>query len=540
MNHIFIAGFDFGTSYSKVVIRDLMSDLYKFVTFGPERTGLLPSFVRAGTKFIRGPFAERRGKQAAYLKLLAADHVLGTSHFAPLHGETSADNRTVRHLVTGYFCSVLDGIRSFVQNDPEWSDYDPHGDLFGVQLAVPTGLIGDKDRALEEFLRSALMVAMLIWDEDGCRGGEVSRTAMDSALDQLHGLSPYGKENLQRRCIVYPEVAAGVQAVFRMRSGAPTGKYITMDVGAGTVDLNAFVRLHPSGGRSGRLNYWACEVAPLGASRLSTLHPRACDHEKVDTTLDSQTLKTKLGEAVTGLMIQAFNHQPTSTVGDGGNPWTRNTYAYIFGGGAHHRSYRTVIERKLRELGVSVDAVLSIPVPSDCPRTPRGVSFGRWAVAFGLSFPVQNLEEIRLPRQLQTFEQAHPEIWQQLARDSGLPQRPVAEIPVTNRPPEGGLTEYPARCGTCPLCGKNVPHVRNHIDLKACPVLLSRLPVRRGVSRPVIAPRAGRIVTEHGYQCPECSDSRIDLDAFIKHVRRKHRDKARSIEKLLNNELSGK
>jgi len=41
--------------------------------------------------------------------------------------------------------------------------------------------------------------------------------------------------------------------------------------------------------------------------------------------------------------------------------------------------------------------------------------FGRFAVAYGLSFHSANLEEVRLPSELQTFREAYPDTWKTTA-----------------------------------------------------------------------------------------------------------------------------
>ena len=109
--------------------------------------------------------------------------------------------------------------------------------------------------------------------------------------------------------------------------------------------------------------------------------------------------------------------------------------------------------------GVSVSDVLELPVPFEAPNPPQGLPFGRWAVAFGLSFALENLEEIHLPDSLTP----HPNPEQAVPRISRKPQQIAPEPALPNRP------------GECPHCGKDVPSIRNHIELKSCPMLLRQV-----------------------------------------------------------------
>lgn len=118
--------------------------------------------------------------------------------------------------------------------------------------------------------------------------------------------------------------------------------------------------------------------------------------------------------------------------------------------------YRQVLNSVLSAEGVLVPDVLELPVPSEAPNPPAGLLFGRWAVAFGLSFALENLEEIHLPDSLKP----HPE------PEQGAPY-------ITRQPAKRtSIRVPPNRPGQCPYCGKDVPSIRYHIELKSCPMLL--------------------------------------------------------------------
>jgi hypothetical protein len=113
-------------------------------------------------------------------------------------------------------------------------------------------------------------------------------------------------------------------------------------------------------------------------------------------------------------MSEAFRFQPKRIDGNGGSPWTRDIVAYIWGGGAEYRPYEDTLLSALQSLGVGIHHINRLPVPNDHFVLPAEVNFGRLAIAYGLSYYWPNLEAVRLPNQLRTFDELYPEYWQEL------------------------------------------------------------------------------------------------------------------------------
>ncbi|HCN30854.1 MAG TPA: hypothetical protein DIT64_19470 [Verrucomicrobiales bacterium] len=113
-------------------------------------------------------------------------------------------------------------------------------------------------------------------------------------------------------------------------------------------------------------------------------------------------------------MGEAFRFQPNRIDGNGGSPWTHNIIAYIWGGGAEYQPYEATLLTALQSLRVGIHHVTRLPVPNDKFRLPEGVNFGRLAIAYGLSYYWPNLEAVRLPHQLQTFNEIYPDYWRNL------------------------------------------------------------------------------------------------------------------------------
>jgi hypothetical protein len=423
MNHLFVAGFDFGTSYSKVVVRDQLTNVAKAVTFGSNRSGLLPSFVRARQGVISGPDGGDDGLLLSYPKLIATDAASAAARFASLYGNSLGQFRQLLEsqsleeiapiALVRYFLSVLNAVHRFIRLDEDWRLFDPAVDPLVVQIAVPIGL-NSGDNACDQMMQRALAAATLLHFEGKGHGPESPVSDLKWALQQLHELRPESRENLNARCITYPEVAAGVQTVLRSPN-TPDGKYITMDVGAGTVDLNAFLRRRPTEQHTGAgLEYWSCEVRPLGFARLNLPSRKSAPHELSVNPLAESELLQQLQAAVHELMRGAFRYQPNRVIGGGPGPWSGRTFAYIWGGGASHPAYESTFLRSLKSLHIGVGDANRLELPSDQFVKPHDVDFGRLAIAYGLSFHKANLESVRLPAQLKRFDELYPAYWQEV------------------------------------------------------------------------------------------------------------------------------
>lgn len=431
MKHFFVAGFDFGTSYSKVVVRDQLTGIAKAVTFGDKRSGLFPSFVRIRPGLIVGPDGNEDGLLLSYPKLIATDAASGNSSFSSLYGnclehvhrlvETQSLKEVAPLVLTRYFLSVLDAIHQFIRHDQDWRLFDPSVDPLVVQVAVPIGL-NAADNACDEMMQRALAAATVLRTWKRCSGPDSPVKDLKNALQKLNELDLAARENLNARCITYPEVAAGVQTVLRSPN-TPDGKYITMDVGAGTVDLNAFHRRRRVEHDTGTgLDYWACEVRPLGFARLKLpeAYARQARHELSVNPLAEADLLRQLTAALHDLMQGAFRYQPNHVIGEGRNPWSRHTFAYIWGGGAVHLAYEQTFLHNLKALRIGINDANRLPIPSDQFITPSDVDFGRLAIAYGLSFHKANLESVRLPSELRMFDEQYPAYWQEVIHSEKL------------------------------------------------------------------------------------------------------------------------
>lgn len=409
--HLLVAGIDFGTSFTKIVIRDnnTPGSLARVVTFSGINDGLLPSTIGFNEQELFPPAGKQRGITIPYLKMLGAHVANGTPlQKTPIRLHPGLrrltpwpDDRTViRNCLAFYFAHVIAATEQFIRHHSPWRNFNltpGNGEDFLVfQLAVPTGLMNDSG-ASEILFREALIAGY----EARCAITDplhqrVNYGIWSKQMDQFLSAPDLG-ERFKWQCLIYPEVAAAVQTVFRSPSAA-NGLYVTMDVGAGTVDLNVFHRFNQ------KLEYYAAIVCPLGIQNLDD------PHHAVRNRREAELMK-ELRDRLSDLYIRASIFQPNHGHTPGMRTWDRATY-FIFGGGAHHLPYREAFKQGIRDVSDCSPNVHYLSAATNLVR-PGNREFGRFAVAYGLSFYSANLEKIKLPHTLRTFYDLHPELRRQ-------------------------------------------------------------------------------------------------------------------------------
>ena len=274
------------------------------------------------------------------------------------------------------------------------------------QMAVPTGLLS-ADGRVEQFFRDAFILGYKLSEQVDATFK--SPIPIDAWASKVQGLCPLSAEerrtHFQWQCLIYPEVAAAVQTIFRSPN-ARDGLYITMDVGAGTVDMNAFHRntgqhlAAPANIQHNHLLlYYAASVEPLGVHNLDdpyhAVNPTDVDH-----------LVRAVKQAIWALFLRATQFQPNHGAQPGQRTWDRATLL-LFGGGASHWVYPTAYRQGLEDGGINNPQIARLPTPEHLDY-PLETDVGRFFVAYGMSFPKFNLDEVRLPHELRTFNDLYP------------------------------------------------------------------------------------------------------------------------------------
>jgi hypothetical protein len=424
---LLIAGLDYGTSFTKVVLRD--NNNYgqhaQAVTSPDFKDGLFPSLVGVRNGCLFFPPTPADAAEVLYLKMLAGDITAGETlesimfrvarsdqdtrkrlenELVGLVSDTEGDAAFVRTLLAFYFARIMLAVEEFIRAESHWSDFDfsgvEHEDYLIYQLAVPSGLMS-WELSAETLFREALIIAYRLRDMPILKGRDGTPFHHWNAMvtEQMK-TQPDWKEEFQWQCLIYPETAGAVQAYFRSPN-ASEGLFITMDVGAGTVDMNAFRRQR----NISDCSYYATIVSPLGVANLQK------PVTKKAPSGEGQVVK-ELRQKLSDLFILAKHYQKNHGTMRGQRTWDLATF-FILGGGAHLDIYSLNFANGLRNAGIYAfngnDApnVLRIPEASNLD-LPRGTEFGRFAVAYGLSFFRPNLDRVKLPHELKKFDEVYP------------------------------------------------------------------------------------------------------------------------------------
>lgn len=412
--YFLVAGIDFGTSYSKVVLREQGTKQAVVVTFEKHDDGLLSSLVGIDGENLIPPASLDDFACVPYLKMLAAHVADGAAlDTGPVRVPGAlnpirkyGDGKIIRDLLAFYFANVMAATELFIKTKSPWRHFDGYRDQLIYQLAIPTGLL-DNDGTTEKLFRKSFISAYELRHKIDAR--MIKPLPYQAWAREVEKIARVGLDELRTRhkwqCLDYPEVLAAMQTVFRSPNPQQDGRYITMDVGAGTVELNAFYRNtgeHLS--EEARLNtlpthdYYAMSVCPLGIHHLKDPHELVSPRKIAD-------LENAVKVEVASLFHRALVYQPN--LGHHGHrTWDRARFM-IFGGGATLPPYRGSFNEALQNVGIFTPQILDLPAASDLEK-PSGVAFGRFAVAYGMSFFRPNLDNWRPPNQIFPFNHLYP------------------------------------------------------------------------------------------------------------------------------------
>lgn len=274
----FQIGYDFGTSFSKCVYREVYKD--KAWVFRPgyyndkEKPFLIPSTII----YQNGNLSRHIDSQVQYpdnglyhLKFAIEKIACGEPQAPVLNPYKAALNGAgnigvdefVENCAIFFLGSSLSEIQQEVKKMfPDFGD-DP-ADQFAVNMAIPVAdaSVPEVRKMYERILKKAWTVAPTL----GC-DSEVNLDTFASMIDGASSSMDDGA--LDDLCFVYPEVSANVQAFIRSPASSPKKEtiYFFTDTGAGTVDQSVFTYTQ-------KLNYFSANVLPLGSSHIERL---ACD-----------------------------------------------------------------------------------------------------------------------------------------------------------------------------------------------------------------------------------------------------------------------
>ena len=266
-------GFDFGTSYSKCVYRDLSTSQAHVFTFdiGNKKEFLLSStiiykngffyfneenqqYLEHGLWHLKIALANLMHNQFRSPTLLRIDQEVG------LRSGTSEQSDFIRAACLFYISRALRVIQAHIRSQDKYQDFGTHeqDDMY-VTMAIPVSDM--KDEKIKEAFLDILKKAWCIACQPGSISSQASIQEMKSALLQT-------SIEKARSCHVYPEVSANIQP-FRTSSQSPGSSsriYLVTDVGSGTVDQCCFTLSAPNNADS--INYFSAQVFELGAGAI--------------------------------------------------------------------------------------------------------------------------------------------------------------------------------------------------------------------------------------------------------------------------------
>ena len=263
-----IVGLDFGTAYTKCMVRDFnyrgtnRSVFPVSFAVDGERTFFLPSDVG----WMNGQLVHaldgipQQVPVLTFLKMALAAAATG-SRSDWLDGvmrpmgmlDSHQQLPCVQALVAFYLVRVMQVVRAYIAD--RWPDFGTvEGDSLYYNMAVPVAEA--REEAVLAGFRRALETAVTIAD----RGSDLPRE-----LDEMTALVEEQEGSAVATCDIIPEVTANVQSYVRSRGGRK-GLYLFADVGAGTVDFSVFIFFSDDGRQA--LSYPHAAVEHLGSSQL--------------------------------------------------------------------------------------------------------------------------------------------------------------------------------------------------------------------------------------------------------------------------------
>ncbi|MDW7773744.1 MAG: hypothetical protein SCH71_12725 [Desulfobulbaceae bacterium] len=431
--HFIQIGFDFGTSFSKCICRDVMTN--KAWVYIPEEYAghELPFLIPSAFLFSNGYLRQvpeqdihypEEGlyhlKQALVLVALEKleDTLLEPYRVACGHCDKVQLGHFIKLCAVYFLANALGKVRTQIKK--RMSDFGEHPqDYMAVNLAIP---VADAEKpAVNRLYVDILIKAWSIADVIN-RHQSISLQELESLLQKNE--SVFSEPELREACLIYPEVSANVQGFVRSRVSSE-GIYLFSDTGAWTVDQSTFIFIRKQD-NTDLLTFLYGNILPCGSSYIELKAAQHCGE------LDSQSLekwrkRKERGGTEIELLRAKDNLAKELTKG------TRTTLAWtkkklyvpeqledmrvIFGGGGDCKHpYRDSIIRQFSGdlfRGRRQPDVLGMPVPSD-------LDFGsmnrRWmsrlTVAYGVAFEKSELAQFIYPKDVSTPEP--DQIWRKI------------------------------------------------------------------------------------------------------------------------------
>lgn len=418
-------GFDFGTSFSKCVCRDVMTNKAWVHIPSKSKGHELPFLIPSVFLFIDRKLQHVQEQGVHYPEggLYHLKHALVKVALAQLGDPVLAPYRRVceqsdvGHLpgfviscAVYFLAGALGTVREQIrQRMPDFGNLPK--DYMAVNLAVP---VADAEQPDVNRLYHAIL----------CEAWSLADSIKGHPSIDLKELESLRKQNLTAKepsvseaCFIYPEVSANVQGFVRSRVSSP-GMYLFSDTGAGTVDQSTFIFFRKPDNKE-HLTYLHGNVLQCGSSHIEfeaakirgkmdhqTLEMFREKKERGDTDLELVKAKNKVAEQLVQGTIATLAYTKDKLI----NKEQIKGIRVIFGGGGHceHPYKKSVLIEpfscNLFTKAIHPDVVgLPIPIDLDLSNSQRRW-MSRLAVAYGLSFEKRDLASFSYPRDVEPPE----------------------------------------------------------------------------------------------------------------------------------------
>lgn len=411
-------GFDFGTSYSKCVCRDVMTDK-AWVHIPKKCEGEELPFLLSGALIVRdgkiGPvdnpqyqYPENGIYHLKHALVKTAlekwnDPVLDSYKIAIGTAEPGKLRDFVETCAVYFLAGALGEVRADIRKRfPAFGSLKE--DYMAVNLAVPVA-----DAQLPKINALYQRILCEAWGMADKLTGHpsINFSELEALCKEKQNPDPFWEES----CYIYPEVSANVQGFVRSRVSRE-GIYLFSDTGASTVDQSVFIFIRRNGEEY--LTYLYGNVLPLGSSQIeykAAMNAGNTDWQSLekwreikehgDTTPELSNAQGWIAEQlVKGTeSTLAFAKQKLHLTDQ------LQETRIIFGGGGHcEYPYKAAVMKpfsgQLFRQSITPD-VVSLPPPRDLELE---VFENRWmrrlSVAYGLSFEKSMLSNFIYPTEV--------------------------------------------------------------------------------------------------------------------------------------------
>ncbi|MCB5288546.1 MAG: hypothetical protein LHW64_12220 [Candidatus Cloacimonetes bacterium] len=270
--YVFQIGFDFGTAYSKCVIRDLNSEeafvYIPKISINDNMPFLFPSAVHFENGFFstyqaKLNYFEHDERKLDYLKLALEGSANGSNKdilnkYEKLAQSVDFETNEFAFLATVFFLakSISEIVNHIKDKTKDYGkdDYD----MIAINMCIPVYCANEI--IIKSKFSEALNCAWKLSDHLHQRN-EISIQHLEKITKKIRNSCVESEEY----CYLYPEVSANMHGFVRSRVSKP-GTYMFSDIGAGTVDQCIFI--FDKTDKTEKVAYISAEVFPLGSSLI--------------------------------------------------------------------------------------------------------------------------------------------------------------------------------------------------------------------------------------------------------------------------------